>query len=140
MTFTLHPNLAQDGIMVGRFALSRVLLINDANYPWFVLVPARAGIADTIDLTADDHAALWAESRIFGHAIMTAFAGDKLNVASLGNITPQLHIHHIVRYKGDQAWPGPVWGAHPMRAYTDDELDAAREKLQGAGITGFVLA
>lgn len=137
MTFTLHPNLAQDAIAVGRFALCRVLVINDASYPWFVLVPARAGVSDTIDLTANDHAALWAESRIFGQAIMTAFAGDKLNVASLGNITPQLHIHHIVRHRNDAAWPGPVWGAHPMRAYTDDELDAVREKLQSAGITGF---
>ena len=137
MTFTLHPNLAQDGIAIGRFALSRVLVINDANYPWFVLVPARPGISDTIDLTADDHAALWAESRIFGTAIMTAFAGDKLNVASLGNITPQLHIHHIVRYSTDAAWPGPVWGVHPMRGYTEAELDAVRAKLQGAGITGF---
>lgn len=139
MTFTLHPNLARDAIAIGRFALCRVLVINDANYPWFVLVPARAGISDTIDLTAADHAALWAESRIFGAAIMTAFAGDKLNVASLGNITPQLHIHHIVRYTTDQAWPGPVWGVHPMRAYSETELDAVRARLQGASIAGFEL-
>ena len=139
MTFTLHPNLARDAIAIGRLALCRVLVINDANYPWFVLVPARAGISDTIDLTADDHAALWAESRVFGAAIMTAFAGDKLNVASLGNITPQLHVHHIVRYTTDAAWPGPVWGVHPMRGYTDNELDVVRDKLQGAGIAGFVL-
>jgi len=131
MPFELHPNLAQDGIGLGHFPLCRVVLINDATYPWFVLVPERAQISDTIDLTADDHATLWQESRVFGHGIMKAFGGDKLNVASLGNITPQLHIHHIVRFTTDPTWPGPVWGKHPMQPYTDAGLEEMRSKLQG---------
>ena len=134
MAFELHPNLTRDAIGLGSFPLSQVLLINDATYPWFVLVPMRSGISDTIDLRADDHATLWAESRIFGAGIMRAFKGDKLNVASIGNITPQLHVHHIVRYKSDATWPGPVWGQHPMLAYSRVQLQAMRDKLLNANI------
>ena len=96
MSFELHPDLQRDGIEMGRFALCRVLLINDSHYPWFVLVPQRDRISDTIDLTPADYAALWEESRVFSKGVMTAFDGEKLNVAALGNMTPQLHIHHIV--------------------------------------------
>ena len=136
MNFTLHPDLIRDGIPMGDFALCQVLLINDAHYPWFVLVPKRADISDTIDLDSKDHAQLWAESRLFSKAIMAAFDGDKLNVAALGNMTPQLHIHHIVRFKTDGAWPGPIWGKHPLKPYnaaqiTDIHMRLARQKIHG---------
>ena len=106
--FELHPDLERDGIHLGNFQLSRVLLINDSNYPWFVLIPEISNTSDTIDLAPTEHTKLWEESRTFSLAIMRLFNGDKLNVAALGNVTPQLHIHHIVRYQTDPAWPAPI--------------------------------
>lgn len=137
MTFTLHPDLIRDGVPMGDFPLCRVLLINDAAYPWFVLVPMIDGLRDTIDMNANDHATLWEESRTFSQAIMTAFAGEKLNVAALGNMTPQLHIHHIVRYAADAAWPGPIWGKQPLTPYDEDGIKAVSAKLLAASIEGF---
>ncbi len=136
MPFKLHPDLARDGLDMGRFALCRVLLINDATYPWFVLVPERDSISDTIDLSPTDHATLWEESRAFGNGIMAAFSGDKLNVAALGNMTPQLHVHHIVRYRDDAAWPAPVWGKHPLQPYSEAGLVEVRLKVEQADIPG----
>lgn len=137
MTFDLHPDLKRDGIAMGEFPLCQVLLINDAAYPWFVLVPKRADILDTVDLSGADHALLWAESRIFGSAIMRAFKGEKLNVAALGNMTPQLHVHHIVRYTSDAAWPGPIWGQQPLTPYTPDQVSEIRTKLHALGLSEF---
>ncbi len=139
MTFELHPDLKRDGIKLGEFPLCQVLLINDAHYPWFVLVPMRAGISDIIDLTPDDDKTLWAESRAFSHAITAAFAGEKLNVAALGNTTPQLHVHHIVRYKSDAAWPAPIWGKHALTPYSAGQIDDIYEKLAAQNIDGFAL-
>jgi len=136
MNFQLHPDLVRDGIPVGDFPLCKVLLINDAAYPWFVLVPKRASISDTIDLERADYAALWEESRIFSAAIMAGFNGEKLNVAALGNMTPQLHIHHIIRFKSDAAWPGPIWGKQPMTPYSDLALKGAINSLMSVSIQG----
>ncbi|MGJ8562590.1 MAG: HIT domain-containing protein [Alphaproteobacteria bacterium] len=137
MSFILHPDLKRDGIDMGVFSLCRVLLINDSAYPWFVLVPMRANLQDTIDMSAEDHAQLWIESREFSVAIMRAFQGDKLNVAALGNMTPQLHIHHIVRYEFDAAWPGPIWGKQALQPYTDAGAEQVRHVLNSAKISGF---
>jgi len=119
LAFELHPDLSRDGIYMGSFPLCQVLLINDSNYPWFVLVPQREEIRDTIDLSKTDYEALWAESRAFSFAIMKLFAGEKLNVAALGNVTPQLHLHHVVRSAADVAWPGPIWGVQPLQPYDE---------------------
>lgn len=137
MSFRLHTDLKRDGIPMGNFPLCKVLLINDATYPWFVLVPKRAKITDTTDLTEADHATLWAESKAFSAGIMEAFKGEKLNIAALGNVTPQLHVHHIVRYHVDPAWPGPIWGKVPMRPYDNDDGALIRALLKRAKIEGF---
>lgn len=139
MSFELHPDLQRDGIVVGQFKLSLVLLINDSNYPWFVLVPQRNSIRDPIDLDSEDYSLLWSESRSFSQAIMEIFHGEKLNVAALGNVTPQLHIHHIVRYHGDPAWPGPIWGKHPLKPYVESAVDEIREKLGTAKMNSNVI-
>ena len=139
MSFTLHPDLKRDGLPMGHFPLCQVLLINDSHYPWFVLVPKREGISDPIDLTQEDFALLWEESRLFSNAIMSAFSGDKLNVAALGNMTPQLHIHHIIRYKTDPAWPGPIWGKHPLEPYADSHVAEIKSRLAAQNIPGFTL-
>lgn len=122
--FALHPRLAADTIALGDFPLCRLLLMNDAQYPWFVLVPRRAGVREIYELSEDEQQCLLRESAALSRAAMTAFSGEKLNVAALGNLVPQLHVHHVVRYARDAAWPRPVWGLHPARPYGDPERAA----------------
>ncbi len=113
----LHPQLAQDTVRVGDLALCRVLLINDANYPWLLLVPRRPDIGEIMELTAADQSQLMGEIMQVSRVLKAITVCDKLNIAALGNVVPQLHVHVIARSKGDAAWPKPVWGAVPPRAY-----------------------
>ncbi len=128
--FTLHPQLEQDSIVMGDFALSRLLLLNDARYPWFVLVPRREDIREIYELSEEDQQQLLQESSTLGRFLMEGFEGDKLNIGALGNMVPQLHLHHIVRYKEDEAWPGPVWGVGSALPYTERQLMALLDKCQ----------
>jgi diadenosine tetraphosphate (Ap4A) HIT family hydrolase len=116
--FELHADLTRDCIVLGRLPLCLVLLMNDANYPWLVLVPARAGIREIYELSDDDQVRLLRESSYVARGLAREFRADKMNVAALGNVTPQLHVHHVVRYTGDPAWPRPVWGQVPAAPYT----------------------
>lgn len=136
--FQLHPQLAQDCIELGHFPLCRLLLMHDAQYPWFILVPARAGISETYQLSETDQQQLWRESSAFGQHIMKCYQGDKLNIAALGNMVPQLHIHHIVRYRDDPAWPAPVWGKLPARDYSETGLATRIQQLGKALPADFV--
>ena len=115
--FTLHPQLSADTFVVGDFPLCRLLLMNDAGYPWFILVPRRPEVREIFELSDDDQQQLLRESSQLSRVIKTEFSADKLNVAALGNMVPQLHVHHIVRYQTDQAWPKPVWDLHPASPY-----------------------
>lgn len=124
-SFTLHPQLAADTVPVAELPLCRVLMSNDANYPWLVLVPRRPDIVELLDLTAADRAVLSAEIDTAARALKATVPCDKLNVAALGNMVPQLHVHVIARRRGDPAWPKPVWGAVPATAYDT----AARDRL-----------
>lgn len=128
--FELHPDLQRDGFVIGDFPLCRLLAINDAAYPWFVLVPRRAGLRELYELTDADRLLFMHESTQLAQRLAVEFNADKMNVAALGNITPQLHIHHIVRYNSDPAWPAPVWGKFPARAYTAQERAKLLEKLR----------
>jgi len=130
MTFALHPRLAADTFTLGDFPLCRLLLMNDAQYPWFILVPRREGAREIYLLDDPDQQQLLRESAQLGRAMMDAFAGHKLNVAALGNVVPQLHVHHIVRQPGDPAWPAPVWGRQPPRPYTGAEREALDRRLR----------
>jgi diadenosine tetraphosphate (Ap4A) HIT family hydrolase len=129
MEFELHPRLAADTFALAQWPLCTLLLMNDAQYPWCVLVPRRAGLREIHDLAEADQQQLLRESSALGRALMQAFGGLKLNVAALGNVVAQLHVHHIVRFEGDAAWPAPVWGKHPARAYTDAERRTFVERL-----------
>ncbi|MCW5690308.1 MAG: HIT domain-containing protein [Pseudolabrys sp.] len=128
--FSLHPQLAADTVPVGDLALCRVLLSNDANYPWLILVPRRPDIVELLDLTAADRATLSAEIDASARALKAAVPCDKLNVAALGNMVPQLHVHVIARRRSDAAWPKPVWGAAPATAYEPAARDALVTALQ----------
>jgi len=120
--FTLHPRLQQDTLVIGDFPLSRLLLMNDASYPWFILVPRRAEIREIFELEYDDQVQLLKESSQLARVLSKTFEADKLNIAALGNMVPQLHIHHIVRYRSDPSWPKPVWGLFPAKPYSPRAL------------------
>jgi diadenosine tetraphosphate (Ap4A) HIT family hydrolase len=107
---------------MGRFPLSHLLLMKDANYPWFILVPDRDNITEIHQLKDKDQQQLITESSILSRIIEQQFKADKINIAALGNLVPQLHLHHIVRYTTDAAWPTPVWGKLPAKPYTDEEM------------------
>ena len=125
-TFALHPQLAADTAEVMRGACCRILLMNDATYPWLILVPQRPGLRDFHDLSGADMTATVAEIGAASRALQTLFDPAKINVAALGNMVPQLHIHVIARHTDDAAWPQPVWGVVPARAY---EPAALAERL-----------
>ncbi len=127
--FWLHPQLAQDCIPLGDFPLCRLLLMNDSQYPWFILVPRRTGLREIHELSAADRPQLWHESDVLARWLLAQFRPDKLNIAALGNLVPQLHVHHIARYRSDPAWPQSVWGLHPPRPYTGDQLVTIRRKI-----------
>lgn len=133
----IHPQLAADCKLLGRFPLCHLLLMNDRNYPWFILVPDRADIREIYQLEAADRKQLLDESCLLSEFLMSAFSGDKLNVAALGNQVPQLHLHHVVRYASDPAWPAPIWGKHPALPYSAEALDDMRIKLDTAGLKDY---
>ncbi len=137
MTFQLHPQLQQDTVFIGKFPLSQVLLMNDCQYPWFILVPQRADIYEIYQLNQQDRMQLQEESCLLAHTLATLYQADKMNVAAIGNSVKQLHLHHLVRYQTDKAWPAPVWGKFPPLAYTAEQLAQQTHKLKTA-LAGFL--
>ncbi|WP_372999787.1 HIT domain-containing protein [Marinobacter sp.] len=127
--FQLHERLKADTLGIGRTSLCEIRLMNDSTWPWVLLVPAVPGIREIYQLSADQQHQLVRESSVLSEAMMDVFGGDKMNVAALGNMVPQLHLHHIVRFEGDPAWPGPVWGKQAPVPYSNEELEQARQRL-----------
>lgn len=119
--FKLHAQLQNDCIQVMDLPLSRLLLLNDVNFPWFVLVPRREKITEIYQLEKADQHQLLEESNALSQFMVEQFKPDKLNIAALGNVVPQLHIHHIARYKDDLVWPAPVWGKLAAIPYTEEQ-------------------
>ena len=115
--FVLDPRLAADTLPVGDLALSSVLLMNDARFPWLILVPRREGASEFTDLSAADSEALMAEIRLATGVMLELAKPDKVNVGALGNMVPQLHVHVVGRFRSDPAWPGPVWGHGARMSY-----------------------
>ena len=124
MTFALHPRLEADTFFVADWPLCRVLLMNDARYPWLILVPRRGGITELMDLAADDRILLTDEIARAGGIVRGRPGVTKVNVGALGNLVPQLHVHVLGRYPGDPAWPGPVWGHGQAVSYETSARDA----------------
>jgi len=127
--FILHPQLANDCFEVADFPLCKLLLCNDSAYPWFILVPKVNEIADIYQLDWQQQQQLLNESSLLSELLMQVFDGDKMNVAALGNVVEQLHVHHVVRYKNDISWPKPIWGQQPLTPYSDDDFLVLKEKL-----------
>ena len=133
MTFVLDERLARDTFLIGDWPLSRVLLMNDARWPWFILVPRREDMVELIDLEPADQTQLMDESSRIARFLKSYARADKINVGALGNIVRQLHLHIVARVVGDPAWPGPVWGYGAPTAYDDGAaralIAAVREGL-----------
>lgn len=132
MTFQLHPQLAKDCLVIKDLKLCRVLLMNDSNYPWCILVPMREGKKDLYELSDAEQILFIKESSRLSAVMMALFRGKKMNIAALGNMVPQLHIHHIVRKEDDACWPKPVWGQVPAVLYKDDEAQSLIAKIRAA--------
>lgn len=129
--FNLDRRLAADCIDCGRLELCRLLLMNDRTYPWFILVPQRAQVSEVYQLIETDRQQLQRESNALAGAMVAAFAPEKLNIAAIGNIVRQLHVHHIARFVDDPAWPGVVWGRQPGAPYTVEEAEFRQRLVIG---------
>ncbi|MEM5528507.1 HIT domain-containing protein [Gammaproteobacteria bacterium AS21] len=128
--FELDRQLAADSIVLGDFPLCQLLLINDRQYPWFVLVPRRAGISELYHLSDSDRVQMMVESCDLSAALADGYAASKMNVAAIGNVVNQLHVHHVVRFESDASWPAPIWGKFPAKAYTSVEIEAIDKKVK----------
>jgi diadenosine tetraphosphate (Ap4A) HIT family hydrolase len=130
--FLLDPRLAGDTRPLMSLPLCDVMLMNDARYPWLILVPRRADMIEVSDLSAEDQATLWQEVGRAGTALRSVAPCDKLNIGALGNIVRQLHVHLVARKTGDAAWPGPVWGHGSAEPYAADSVETLLEHLRNA--------
>jgi len=135
--FELHQQLANDTVTVGHFPLCQVLLMMDKRYPWLILVPRQTGLTEIHQLSKADQQQLLEESSAVSKAMMALFSADKMNIAALGNMVPQLHLHHIARFKEDACWPKPVWGIGEAESYSETELALLLTKLRSALETYF---
>lgn len=132
--FVLDPRLEQDSVFIADGPLSQVRLMNDARYPWLLLIPRVADASEWIELDGGQQRLLLAEVNQVGALLRNEPGVEKLNIGALGNIVRQLHIHLVGRHDGDAAWPGPVWGnGSPLRLSHDQlqsNVDAWRRKLK----------
>lgn len=140
MAFNLHSQLEADSIAVGDLPLCRVLLMNDSRFRWLILVPRRDKMQEIYQLSMIDQQLFWQESALVAEKLMQLTQADKMNIAALGNKVPQLHVHHIARFKTDAAWPAPVWGYGESVPYTEkqqqDTLSEMQTMLSGFFVNG----
>lgn len=135
--FVLNNTLEADSVPIVENADLLIRLINDARYPWILIVPTVPGASELHDLDEDLHTRTMSVARKCGQVLKQAFNADKINTAAIGNMVPQLHIHVVARHKGDTAWPGPIWGVGEMEPLTNDEIarrvEIIREGLADLG-------
>ncbi|MDE1462367.1 HIT domain-containing protein [Spartinivicinus poritis] len=129
-TFQLDAQLAADTCLIGDFKLSQLLLMNDANYPWFILVPRVPEVQELFQLSEADQQQLMWEINYVAEKLKDLFSATKMNVAALGNQVRQLHVHVIARSEGDAAWPQPVWGKVATKPYDDATIVQIKDKLR----------
>lgn len=135
--FELDERLQQDTCLLAELPLCRVLLMNDARYPWLILVPRVADVSEVFELDEMQQQQLWDETRLLAKAMRQVFVADKMNIATLGNVVSQLHMHLVVRKEGDASWPGPVWGNGVALPYSESSQGAVRKQmLQALQVSG----
>ena len=142
MSFILHPQLATDTTILGDLPLSRVLLSKEALGPWLILVPRKDDLTEIHHLSVDEQYQLIRESSAVAALLENDYQADKINIGALGNLVPQLHVHHIARFTTDIAWPGPVWGNTDGTQRNNELQQALAEELRDElnNIDGFVSA
>jgi len=128
--FELHPRLLADSVSVVMLGLCEVRLQTDANFPWLILIPQRSGVRHIHRLSSDDQRLLAQETSLVAERLEALTNADNINVAVLGNMVPQLHIHIVARFKGDAAWPGPIWGIVPRKPYSARALEQKVEDIK----------
>jgi diadenosine tetraphosphate (Ap4A) HIT family hydrolase len=133
--FAPDPRIAADSHPVADLALCHVRLMDDARFPWLVLLPRRAGLVELTDLGRAERAALIEEIALASDALRACVPCDKINAGALGNVVPQLHVHVVARTRGDAAWPGPVWGSGPAQRRDDATREALIATLRAAMAT-----
>lgn len=127
MTFQLDPKLDSDTVRLADTEDYAVRLANDQRFPWVILIPKRAGITEVYQLEPELQQRLAVDTSVLGREMMELFQGESLNTGALGNVVRQLHLHHVVRFEKDVAWPGPVWGFETTLPYSSEEL---RERVE----------
>lgn len=139
MQFSLHPRLAADTTIVGNLPLCQVLLSKEALGPWLILVPRKNDLREIHHLPETEQLQLMKESCAVATVLEKDYQADKINVGALGNLVPQLHVHHIARFKNDVAWPGPIWGNTDGTQRDDALQQALTEELRAelSHIDGF---
>lgn len=130
MSFQLHPQLRQDCLEIGQLPLCTLLLMNDSQYPWCILVPRRTGLREIYQLNTADRQQLVDESCQLAQAMDEIYRPDKLNIAAIGNLVPQLHLHHVARFQTDAVWPAPIWGKLPAQPYAEPDAQQHIERLR----------
>lgn len=128
--FNLHPQLDADTHFVADLPLCTVRLMNDARYPWLILIPRRDAIREIYELDSSAQQQLWQETTQLGELLMVVSGGEKLNIGALGNMVPQLHMHVIARRSDDEAWPGPVWGVGTAEPHDSETLTVLIDTLR----------
>jgi diadenosine tetraphosphate (Ap4A) HIT family hydrolase len=127
--FELHPVLKKDTIFIRDLQLCQLVLMNNIFYPWVILIPKENNLSEIIDLSKDQQNLLMQEIDLISRIMKTAFSPDKLNIAALGNMVPQLHIHIIARYKTDRVFPKPVWVDNESKPYEANEVQKIIETI-----------
>lgn len=130
--FELDNRLVNDTVVVADCALCRVLLMNDSRYPWLILVPRVASVSEVFELTAEQQQQLWQETSAIAQRLKNEFQADKINIATLGNVVKQLHMHVVVRMQDDAAWPAPVWGNGVAQPYSAGALTQICLRMRSA--------
>ncbi|MDG0992942.1 MAG: HIT family protein [Luminiphilus sp.] len=128
--FELDSRLAADTHLVARWGLSEVLLMDDARFPWLILVPRVPGVTEWFDLGEGERGTLLNETLLLGKAVQAFFNAEKINTAALGNVVSQLHVHVVARYSSDHAWPAPVWGSGTAEPYDTGSLTSTIDRLR----------
>ncbi|MEI6712285.1 MAG: HIT family protein [Verrucomicrobiota bacterium] len=130
--FTVHPQLAGQSVFVCELQLSRLVLMNNQRFPWLLLIPRLNDVTEIVDLSEEHQMLLWREIARVSQLLRDLFQPDKLNVATIGNLVPQLHVHLIARFQTDEAWPKPTFGFAPPLPYSPEERDALLTRILAA--------
>ena len=123
MTFKLDTRLENDTHFVAETKYAHILLMNDSTYPWVIVVPKVANVSEIYELDAEIQQDILVEINVLSKALKAEYKADKINVAALGNVVKQLHIHVLGRFENDPCWPAPVWGKNPAVPYSAEKAE-----------------